>query len=227
MRGQLAAISRLVSLISAGLADKTGKGAHYFRSTRPNFLVYTRREPAGVVGAIVPWNLPLLPAVLEAGPGPGGRMHRSWPKPSDYSPASAVELAAPDGRGPGFPRPGVLKRGDRASGPRSGRPLAGFGDPSDAATEMGPLATEAAVTARCLSFFGLGHGRRRDRGRRADVGEERLGGYFSSSPTCAGPGRGRRACRWRAKEVFGAGAGRCLAVRHRGRGRSRLANDSR
>lgn len=36
--------------------------------TYPNQLVYTRREPMGVVGLIVPWNFPLLMAIWKLGP---------------------------------------------------------------------------------------------------------------------------------------------------------------
>ena len=42
----------------AGAADKLG--GQVVPTDRPSFLVYTRHEPVGVVGAIVPWNSPLL-----------------------------------------------------------------------------------------------------------------------------------------------------------------------
>ena len=32
------------------------------------FFVYTRREPVGIVGAITPWNFPLLMVSLKLGP---------------------------------------------------------------------------------------------------------------------------------------------------------------
>ena len=32
------------------------------------FVAYTRREPVGVVGAIIPWNFPLMMAVWKIGP---------------------------------------------------------------------------------------------------------------------------------------------------------------
>ncbi|HTQ91934.1 MAG TPA: aldehyde dehydrogenase family protein, partial [Streptosporangiaceae bacterium] len=57
MRGQLATIPQWFSYFS-GLADKI-EGTT-IPGDKPNFLVYTRREPAGVVAAIVPWNSPLL-----------------------------------------------------------------------------------------------------------------------------------------------------------------------
>src|SRR6266704_123458 len=57
MRGQLGTIPQWFTYFS-GLADKL-EGTT-IPGDKPNFLVYTRREPAGVVAAIVPWNSPLL-----------------------------------------------------------------------------------------------------------------------------------------------------------------------
>lgn len=37
-------------------------------SGRPGFLVYTQREPVGVVGAITPWNFPLIAPVRKLAP---------------------------------------------------------------------------------------------------------------------------------------------------------------
>jgi aldehyde dehydrogenase len=37
---------------------------------------YHFHEPLGVVGQIIPWNFPILMAVMEAGPGPGSRQLR-------------------------------------------------------------------------------------------------------------------------------------------------------
>ena len=41
-----------------GLADKIGGSV--VPTDKPNFMVYTRNEPVGVVAAITPWNSPLL-----------------------------------------------------------------------------------------------------------------------------------------------------------------------
>ena len=38
-------------------------------------LCYTRKEPVGVCGQIIPWNFPLLMAAVEDRPGAGGRLH--------------------------------------------------------------------------------------------------------------------------------------------------------
>ena len=54
----------------AGLADKIE--GRSIPSDKPNFMVYTRREPVGVVGAITPWNSPLMTADLEDRARAGG-----------------------------------------------------------------------------------------------------------------------------------------------------------
>ena len=53
--------------LAGSFAFESPAGPH-----RPQVLV--RKEPVGVVAAIVPWNVPLFVA-SEAGPGPGGRLH--------------------------------------------------------------------------------------------------------------------------------------------------------
>ena len=102
MRGQLGSIPEWFYYFS-GLADKL-EGAT-IPVDKPNFLVYTRREPAGVVGAIVPWNSPLLLLCWKLAPALAAGC-TVVAKPSDYSPASAVELAALMDEA-GFP-PGVF-----------------------------------------------------------------------------------------------------------------------
>jgi (Z)-2-((N-methylformamido)methylene)-5-hydroxybutyrolactone dehydrogenase len=102
MRGQLASIPEWFYYY-AGLADKL-QGAT-IPSDKPNFLVYTRHEPAGVVGAIVPWNSPLLLLAWKLAPALAAGC-TVVAKPSDYSPASAIELAGRMAEA-GFP-PGVF-----------------------------------------------------------------------------------------------------------------------
>ncbi len=102
MRGQLGSIPQWFYYFS-GLADKI-EGTT-IPGDKPNFLVYTRREPAGVVGAIVPWNSPLLLLCWKLAPALAAGC-TMVAKPSDYSPASAVELAALMDEA-GFP-PGVF-----------------------------------------------------------------------------------------------------------------------
>ena len=74
----------------AGMADKL-EGA-VVPADKPNYLVYTRHEPVGVVGAITPWNSPLLLLSwkLAAGLAAGCTF---VVKPSDYTPASTVAFA--------------------------------------------------------------------------------------------------------------------------------------
>ena len=90
MQGQLATIPAWFYYF-AGLADKLQGST--IPVDRPNFLVYTRHEPAGVVAAIVPWNSPLLLLCWKLAPALAAGCTMVT-KPSDYSPASAVELAA-------------------------------------------------------------------------------------------------------------------------------------
>jgi (Z)-2-((N-methylformamido)methylene)-5-hydroxybutyrolactone dehydrogenase len=89
MRGQLGSIPDWFYYF-AGLADKLEGST--IPVDRPNFLVYTRREPAGVVAAIVPWNSPLLLLCWKLAPALAAGC-TVVAKPSDYSPGSAVALA--------------------------------------------------------------------------------------------------------------------------------------
>jgi acyl-CoA reductase-like NAD-dependent aldehyde dehydrogenase len=102
MRGQLASIPEWFYYF-AGFADKLQGST--IPTDKPNFLVYTRREPAGVVAAIVPWNSPLLLLCWKLAPALAAGC-TVVAKPSDYSPASAVELATRMTEA-GFP-PGVF-----------------------------------------------------------------------------------------------------------------------
>ncbi|MFF3574840.1 aldehyde dehydrogenase [Nocardia jiangxiensis] len=87
----------------AGMADKL-EGA-VVPTDKPNYLVYTKHEPVGVVGAITPWNSPLLLLSwkLAAGLAAGCTF---VVKPSDYTPASTVAFAKLFQEA-GFP-PGVI-----------------------------------------------------------------------------------------------------------------------
>src|SRR3569833_2438727 len=90
--------------------------------TGPGALALVTREPMGVVGAIVPWNYPLLMAAWKIGPvlAAGNSLVL---KPSEKSPLSAIRLAQlaveagiPDGVFGGGPG-----RGQAAGGARAGR----------------------------------------------------------------------------------------------------------
>jgi acyl-CoA reductase-like NAD-dependent aldehyde dehydrogenase len=139
MRGQLATIPQWFSYFS-GLADKL-EGTT-IPGDKPNFLVYTRREPAGVVGAIVPWNSPLLLLCWKLAPALAAGC-TMVAKPSDYSPASAVELAALMDEA-GFP-PGVFNV-VTGFGPAVGKALAAHPD-VDKIAFTGSTAVGAQVAA--------------------------------------------------------------------------------
>lgn len=57
-----------------------------------NFLAYTRRDPIGVVGQVIPWNFPLLMAAWKLGPAlaTGNTIVL---KPAEQTPLSAIRLA--------------------------------------------------------------------------------------------------------------------------------------
>jgi acyl-CoA reductase-like NAD-dependent aldehyde dehydrogenase len=74
----------------AGLADKLEGRA--IPSDKPNFLVYTRREPVGVVAAITPWNSPLLLLTWKLAPALAGG-NTVVAKPSEHAPVSTLALA--------------------------------------------------------------------------------------------------------------------------------------
>ena len=56
------------------------------------FFAYTRREPVGVVGAIIPWNFPLLMAVWKIGPALATGCAIVL-KPAEDTPLTALRLA--------------------------------------------------------------------------------------------------------------------------------------
>jgi aldehyde dehydrogenase (NAD+) len=73
-----------------GLADKLQ--GDVIPVDKPNYFVYTRHEPVGVVGAITPWNSPLLLLTwkLAAGLAAGCTFVI---KPSDHTPTSTLAFA--------------------------------------------------------------------------------------------------------------------------------------
>jgi (Z)-2-((N-methylformamido)methylene)-5-hydroxybutyrolactone dehydrogenase len=89
MLGQMRVLPQWFFYFS-GLADKLE--GRTVPPVNPNYFGYTRREPLGVVGAITPWNSPLmlftwkLAPLLAAG-------NTCVVKPSEHSPASTVAFA--------------------------------------------------------------------------------------------------------------------------------------
>ena len=102
----------------AGLADKLQ--GDVVPTDKANYFVYTRHEPVGVVGAITPWNSPLLLLTwkLAAGLAAGCTF---VVKPSDHTPTSTLAFAKLFAEA-GFP-PGVINV-VTGWGPRTGAALA-------------------------------------------------------------------------------------------------------
>ena len=98
---------------------------------RGNVLNYTLREPLGVVGAIVPWNFPLVMAAWKVAPALacGNTMVL---KPAEQTPLSALELAG-IAQEAGLP-PGVLNV------------VTGFGETAGAALVAHPDVDKIAFT---------------------------------------------------------------------------------
>jgi acyl-CoA reductase-like NAD-dependent aldehyde dehydrogenase len=101
----------------AGLADKLQ--GEVIPTGKPNYLVYTRHEPVGVVAAITPWNSPLLLLTWKLAPALAAGC-TVVVKPSDYTPASTVALAELIAEA-GFP-PGVVNV-ITGWGPQTGKAL--------------------------------------------------------------------------------------------------------
>ncbi|MCW5876697.1 MAG: aldehyde dehydrogenase family protein [Anaerolineales bacterium] len=113
----------------AGWADKIEGST--VPVTFPNQFVYTRREPLGVVAAIIPWNFPLLMAIWKLGPALAAG-NTLILKPAEQTPLSALYLADLI-REAGFP-PGVVNI------------LTGPGEPTGAALAAHPGIAKVAFT---------------------------------------------------------------------------------
>jgi phenylacetaldehyde dehydrogenase len=103
----------------AGWATKI-EGETMTPASGMSFHVYTRREPVGVVGAIIPWNFPLLMCAYKLAPALAAG-NTVVLKPAEQTPLSALRLGELITE-IGFP-PGVVNvvTGD---GPGAGAPLA-------------------------------------------------------------------------------------------------------
>jgi len=101
----------------AGLADKIqGRTC----PSNGNNFQYTRHEPVGVCGQIVPWNFPFLMATFKIAPAVAAGCTVVL-KPSEMTPLSALYLASLV-KEAGFP-PGVINV-IPGTGPAAGEPLA-------------------------------------------------------------------------------------------------------
>src|SRR6201994_1257093 len=87
----------------AGLADKIE--GRQIPAPSPDYLVYTRREPVGVVAAITPWNSPLMLMTWKLAPALAAGC-TVVVKPSEHAPVSTLGIAELIEQA-GFP-PGVV-----------------------------------------------------------------------------------------------------------------------
>jgi acyl-CoA reductase-like NAD-dependent aldehyde dehydrogenase len=74
----------------SGLADKVE--GRTIPTDKSNFLVYTQRNPVGVVAAITPWNAPLMLMVFKLAPALAAGCTFVI-KPSEHAPASTLAFA--------------------------------------------------------------------------------------------------------------------------------------
>jgi aldehyde dehydrogenase (NAD+) len=74
----------------AGMADKI-QGATI--PVRGNYFTYTRKEPVGVVGQIIPWNFPMLMAAWKWGPALAAGCTIVM-KPAEQTPLTCLRMAA-------------------------------------------------------------------------------------------------------------------------------------
>ena len=89
MQGQCLALTDWYEFY-AGAADKIQ--GEVISSDKKNFLVYTRKEPVGVVAAVLPWNSPLLLLAFKFAPAMAAGC-TFVAKPSEQTPVSALEFA--------------------------------------------------------------------------------------------------------------------------------------
>ncbi len=75
----------------AGWATKIEGSTIPISTPGANYLAYTRREPVGVVGQIIPWNFPLLMAVWKLGPALATGCTVVL-KPAEQTPLTALRL---------------------------------------------------------------------------------------------------------------------------------------
>ncbi len=107
----------------AGWATKI-EGETITPAAGAGFHVYTRREPVGVVAAIIPWNFPLLMCGYKLGPALAAG-NTVVLKPAEQTPLAALRLAQLVEEA-GFP-PGVVNVVP-GFGPSAGAPLAAHPD---------------------------------------------------------------------------------------------------
>jgi len=145
MRAQLAGLPEYFHYY-AGAADKIH--GEVIPATSREILNYTLREPVGVVGAITPWNSPLLLTATKIAPALAAG-NTVVIKPSEHTSASLLGLMPLVERA-GFP-PGVVNV-VTGFGPEAGAAL--VADPRVAKVSFtGSTGTGAQIAASCGSRF--------------------------------------------------------------------------
>lgn len=89
MLGQVRGVSAIFHYY-AGLADKVE--GRQIPTPNPNYLVYTRREPVGVIAAITAWNSPLILLAMKLAPALAAGC-TVVAKPSEHASVSTLEFA--------------------------------------------------------------------------------------------------------------------------------------
>jgi len=117
----------------AGFADKI-QGATI--PIRGNYLCYTRREPIGVAGQIIPWNFPMLMTAWKWGPALAAGCTVVM-KPAEQTPLTCLKMAALAAE-VGFPK-GVINV------------VPGFGPTAGAATVRHPMIDKIAFTGEHIT----------------------------------------------------------------------------
>jgi aldehyde dehydrogenase (NAD+) len=79
------------NMIAYSAAARTVRGSTPENSVSPEMLTYTRKEPVGVVAAIIPWNSPFNTAIGKIGPALAAGCVTIL-KPAEQSPLSALRL---------------------------------------------------------------------------------------------------------------------------------------
>ncbi|WP_231379349.1 aldehyde dehydrogenase [Candidatus Solirubrobacter pratensis] len=128
MEGQLRGLADYYHYF-AGAADKIH--GETLPPDRPNFFIYTLREPVGVVGAITPWNSPILLMSWKLAPALAAGC-TFVVKPAEQAPASTLEFAELVEQA-GFP-PGVFNV------------ITGFGEDAGAPLAAHPGVDKVAFT---------------------------------------------------------------------------------
>jgi aldehyde dehydrogenase (NAD+) len=129
----------------AGAADKLH--GDVIPAERANFFSYTRHEPIGVVGAITPWNSPILLMGFKLAPALAAGC-TFVVKPSEHTPVSTLEFAKLFDKA-GFPK-GVFNV--VTGGPDTGRFLSAHPD-IDKIAFTGSATTGAVVSKSAADNF--------------------------------------------------------------------------